>query len=116
MHLLTVATLIGMCRLAKNDTSTLLMADSTAGTVVKLNVNTGSYEVVMHDMTAENRPSGLKIAIDGLHMDESYLYFTDLNRGIFARVPVSLTDAKPTGPVEIIVNGTAGDDFVISED
>ena len=92
------------------------MADSTAGTVVKLNVNTGSYEVVMHDMTAENRPSGLKIAIDGLHMDESYLYFTDLNRGIFARVPVSLTDAKPTGPVEIIVNGTAGDDFVISED
>ena len=74
------------------------MADSTAGTVVKLNVNTGSYEVVMHDMT------------------ESYLYFTDLNRGIFARVPVSLTDAKPTGPVEIIVNGTAGDDFVISED
>ncbi|RAO67665.1 uncharacterized protein BHQ10_003677 [Talaromyces amestolkiae] len=112
----TAATLNGMCRLAKNDTSTLLMADSTSGDVVRLDVNTGSYEVVMDDMTMENGPSGLQIAIDGLHMHDSYLYFTDLNQGIFARIPVSLTDAHPTGPVEIIVNGTAGDDFVISED
>jgi hypothetical protein len=105
-----------MSRLADNDTSTLLLADSTAGDVVKLNVNTGEYEVVIHDVTMENTPSGLQIAIDGLHVHGSYLYYTDVNQAIFARIPVSLADATPTGPAQIIVNGTAGDDFVISKD
>jgi len=106
----------GMCRLDPNNNSTLLIADSAAGNVVKLNVDTGAYETIIDENKMKNTPTGLQVAINGIHVHESDLYFTNLNQGIFAKIPIALSNGTATGPVEIIVNGTAGDDFIMSKD
>ncbi|KAJ5348325.1 uncharacterized protein N7506_001578 [Penicillium brevicompactum] len=106
----------GMCRLSTNDDSTLLIADSAAGNVVKLNVDIGSYETIINDKQMKNNSTGLQVAINGVHVYGTWLYFTNLNQGIFARVPLDLSNGTVTGPVEVIVNNTPGDDFIISRD
>lgn len=108
----------GMCRLAPNDTSRLLISDSAAGTVTRLDVDTGSYKIVAEDGTMGNTdPTALQVSIDGVHVFGEELFYTNLNQGIFAKIPISLSTGVPTGPAEIIVNGTIfADDFVISRD
>ncbi|CAI7635719.1 unnamed protein product [Penicillium bialowiezense] len=106
----------GMCRLSANDNSTLLIADSAAGNVVKLNVDTGSYETIIDNEKMKNTATGLQVAINGVHVYDSWLYFTNLNQGIFARVPIDLKNGTAVGLVEVIVNDTPGDDFIISRE
>lgn len=112
----TAGILNGMCRLDPKNNSTLLIADSVAGNVVKLDVDTGSYEVIIDDDRMKNTETGLQVAVNGIHVFGSDLYFTNLNQGIFARVPIALSNGTTTGPVEIIVTHTTGDDFVLSKD
>ncbi|TGO09845.1 hypothetical protein BTUL_0153g00310 [Botrytis tulipae] len=114
----------GMCRMGLNDTSNLLIADSGAGTVIKLDVNTAAYEIVIRDPTTANLPGGFvppapgssSISVDGIHVHGSDLYFTNLNQGLFVKVPISLTTGVATGPAEVLVDKIFGDDFILSED
>ncbi|CZR56314.1 uncharacterized protein PAC_06202 [Phialocephala subalpina] len=107
----------GMCRMALNDTSNLLIADSAAGTVIRLDVNTAAYEIVIRDPTMANLPTGfIQVAVDGIHVHGSDLFYTSLNQGLFAKIPISLTTGVATGPAEVIVNEIFGDDFVLSKD
>jgi hypothetical protein len=84
-----------------NDTSNLRIADSAAGTVMKLNVTTAAYEMVIRDLMMANLPTRfIQVAIDGVYVYGSDLFYTSLNRGLFAKIPISLI----TGPAEIIAN------------
>ncbi|KAL5320068.1 hypothetical protein ACEPPN_013128 [Leptodophora sp. 'Broadleaf-Isolate-01'] len=104
----------GLCRLAPNDNSNLLISDSVSGSVAKLNVDTGKFEIVIQDDTMKTLQTGLPIGINGIHIHECDLFFVNLNQGLFAKVPISLSTGARTGSVEVIVNDTAGDDFAIS--
>ncbi|KAF7939839.1 hypothetical protein EAE99_001644 [Botrytis elliptica] len=127
-HVSLVATILdaqmlnGMCRMGLNDTSNLLIADSAAGTVIKLDVNTAAYEIVIRDPTMANLPTGFvppgfpPISVDGVHVHGSDLYYTSLNQGLFAKIPISLTTGVATGPAEVLVDKIFGDDFVLSKD
>ncbi|KAF7882507.1 uncharacterized protein EAF02_005870 [Botrytis sinoallii] len=127
-HVSLVATILdaqilnGMCRMGLNDTSNLLIADSAAGTVIKLDVNTAAYEIVIRDPTMANLPTGFvppgftPISVDGIHIHGSDLYYTSLNQGLFAKIPISLTTGVGTGPAEVLVDKIFGDDFVFSKD
>lgn len=106
----------GMCRLAPNDTSNLLISDSAAGTVTKLNVETGAYETVIQDPTMAISATGLPIGINGVHVHRGTLFFTNFNQGLFAKVPISLSTGLATGPVEVVANVPSGDDFALSRD
>ncbi|KAJ6090032.1 hypothetical protein N7467_005248 [Penicillium canescens] len=106
----------GMCRISDHDTRSLLIADSQAGRIFKLDTHTGSFQVVIDDEVLKKTPEGLQVAVNGLHVQGSHLYFTSLNKGIFGRYPISLSTGIPTGPVEIIAEGVRGDDFAVSAD
>lgn len=106
----------GMCRISDHDTRSLLIADSQAGRIFKLDTHTGAFQVVIDDEVLKNTPEGLQVAVNGLHVQGSHLYFTSLNKGIFGRYPISLSTGIPTGPVEIIAEGVRGDDFAVSAD
>ncbi|KAF4624003.1 hypothetical protein G7Y89_g14172 [Cudoniella acicularis] len=91
----------------------VLLADSGAGTVFRVNVHTGEYKVVLSDETMTTGP-GLAIGINGIHIFDSVLYYTNTNRKLFAKVPINLSgpDAgTATGAYEIVANNGYGDDF-----
>ncbi|PVH81776.1 hypothetical protein DL98DRAFT_514435 [Cadophora sp. DSE1049] len=106
----------GLSRLAPKDNSNVLISDSVSGSVTKLNVGTGKFEVVIQDDTMKISQSGLAIGINGIHTHGCDLFFVNLNQGLFAKVPISLSTGARTGAVEVIVNDTAGDDFAMSRD
>jgi sugar lactone lactonase YvrE len=109
----------GMTTLSKKD-STLLIADSAAGVVWKLNICSGAYEIVFDDPLlkpiATKFPSfgvnGLKIA--SKPNSKFTLYFSNTNHGYLGTVPISLETGKPTGPAAILAaNVSNADDFAI---
>ncbi|RMJ15052.1 hypothetical protein CDV36_005327 [Fusarium kuroshium] len=108
----------GISRLSIHDTSNLLLADSVKGTVLKLNVYTGKYEIALEDPTLTITKEGIPIGVNGIVTHQDTLFFTNTNQGLFAKVLISLSTGLAIGPVDIIINGTlvANDDFVLSKD
>jgi hypothetical protein len=106
----------GLCRLGDHDATSLLIADSQAGKIIKLDAHTGSFRTIIDDEILKSSPEGLQVAVNGIHVRGSYLFFTNLNKGILGRIPISLSTGIPTSPVEIIVQGVQGDDFAVSRD
>ena len=109
------ATLLnGMSRLSADDSAHLLLADSGAGVIVKLNVYTGAHEVVIRDASMNPQPDGVGVGVNGIHVLGNTLYYTSLDAGTFSAIPICPGTGLSTGPAETIVGGiVAGDDFVI---
>ncbi|KAH7144234.1 hypothetical protein B0J13DRAFT_635237 [Dactylonectria estremocensis] len=97
----------GMTRLAGNDNTHVLAADSNHGKLIRVNHPTMSTIV-----------GELGVGINGIHAFGSSLYYTNLDQKLFARVPISVSDGTATGDVEVISNGTLqnADDFTLSRD
>jgi sugar lactone lactonase YvrE len=106
----------GMCRLSDHDATSLLISDSQAGRIFKLDAHTGSFQIIIDDEALKLSSEGLQVAVNGIHVQGSYLFFTNYNKGIFGRIPISSSTGIPTGPVEVIVQGVHGDDFAVSTD
>jgi hypothetical protein len=108
----------GMTRLAKNDTSHVLISDSAAGNVIRLNVVTGDYAVVISDPTMLPISDGINVGVNGIHTWGDQLFYISLDQGIFAKIPISLSTGAAKGPADIIINGTLEfpDDFALSRD
>lgn len=94
----------------------LIMADSADGTIWNLGVNTGLHEIVINQPILKYTSQGLQFGVDGVHTHDSDLFFTNYNQGLLVKIPVSPIWGNATGPAELIVNGIAGDDFVLSPD
>ncbi|KAK2685481.1 hypothetical protein QWA68_015738 [Fusarium oxysporum] len=107
----------GMTRLSPEDNSRLLLSDSALGQILLLNVNTKEYETIIDDETTAGRPERL-VAANGLRTYGQELFYVNQVRNIFAKVPISVSTGHPTGPSQIIVNGTVPfvDDFTLSLD
>ncbi|KAL0941587.1 uncharacterized protein CTRU02_204350 [Colletotrichum truncatum] len=107
----------GMTPLAANDTTNLLISDSSLGTIIRLNVVTGDVKTIHQEREMAPLDTGLNIGVNGIRIRGNSLYFVSLDQGLFARLPISLTDGSAAGPVEILAsNITFGDDFALSND
>jgi len=107
----------GMSRLSDGDRAHVLLADSMAGVVYRLDVHTGAYEIVMRDPSMDPQLGGLGLGINGIHVHGESLYFTNLDLGTFAKIPICLETGLTTGPAKTIAGGiVAGDDFAIFQD
>ncbi|KAM3514230.1 hypothetical protein MY11210_002119 [Beauveria gryllotalpidicola] len=107
----------GMDRLSQNDTSHVLISDSGAGTVTKVNVDTGAFETVIQDPQMSITTEELfPIGINGIHVHDNDLFFVNFNQAIFAKVPISPSTGRATGPVEVLATINSGDDFILSRD
>jgi len=81
----------------------ILAADSAIGAVWRVNISTGSYEIVFQDplfLPIDTTP-GTNLGINGIRTKDNFLYFTNSAQNIFGRVPINRFGAK-TGPVEVI--------------
>jgi hypothetical protein len=106
----------GMTRMALNDTSHVLISDSSQGTITRLDVSTGQSETVFNDEMLRFGQEELPIGVNGIETVDGRLYFTNFNKGIFATVPISPITGMPTGPVDVVAEGVSGDDFALASD
>lgn len=95
-----------------NNNGTILVADSGAGVVYRIDTNTGNYTVVIDDPTMKFAPNAtLQIGINGVHIRGNYLYYTSSTQGLFARIPIN-PDGTADGAAQIIARNGFEDDFI----
>lgn len=94
---------------------TILIADSLAGNVIRVDTTKGTYTVVQSDATQVGvLGSGLPIGVNGIRVRAGYLYFTNGSKNLFVRVLIN-PDGTARGAYEILVTNTVGafDDFAV---
>ncbi|KAF7970901.1 hypothetical protein HWV62_22662 [Athelia sp. TMB] len=89
----------------------ILVADSSAGVVYRVDTLSGNYSVVLDDPTMKAAAGSiLHLGINGLHVRDNYLYYTSSTQGIFVRIPIN-DDGTAAGAAEIIAHNGLDDDF-----
>ena len=103
----------GMCILSATE-GTLLMADSQAGVLWKLCARTGVYEVAADHELLKPTPQGKPaFGINGVHVVGGLLYFSNTNRGLLARVPVSKRGVEMQDVKIMSRDVLSADDFAV---
>jgi len=95
----------------------LIVADSASGLVWKVDVSKGEYEVFIDipEMKIAVNTS-LAVGINGLHLRDSFLYFTSMSQELFCRICIqSNKSGYQIGPTEILASGIVGDDFTLDQ-
>lgn len=95
----------------------ILIADSFAGNVIRVDTDECTYTVVQSDPTmAGVADGGIPIGINGLHVRDGKLYFTNGSKNQFVRVHIH-NDGTASGPYETLVTNTVGrfDDFAFDK-
>jgi hypothetical protein len=95
--------------------SIVLLADSGAGVLYKLDLCSRRYSIAIDDPTMKKVGSS-PIGINGVKVLRNYVYYTSSSQSLFCRVPVD-GNVKPTGPVQVVANITGYflDDFTLDE-
>jgi hypothetical protein len=96
--------------------SIVLLADSGAGVLYKLDLRSGAYSIAIDDPTMKKVGSS-PIGINGVKVLRNYVYYTSSSQSLFCRVPVD-GNVTLTGPVQVVANTTGYflDDFDIGKD
>ncbi|KAB5525513.1 hypothetical protein GE09DRAFT_1257173 [Coniochaeta sp. 2T2.1] len=104
-------TIINGMTLVKKGGRILLLADSLAGVVWRLNLDTLKYDIVLNDTTT--RPNGALaeggFGVDGVRCRDGFLFFTNTNLGFF-RVRIR-DDGTVVERVERMAGFSGADDF-----
>lgn len=99
----------GVTTLGEN--GSILVADSGAGVVYRVDTKSGKYAIVLDDPTMKQAVNAtLQIGINGLHIRDKYLYYTSSTQGIFARIPIH-PNGTAAGAAQIIAHNGLDDDF-----
>jgi sugar lactone lactonase YvrE len=97
----------------------LLIADSVLGVVWRLNHLTSKYEIALESPLMQPPTGPVLLGINGIHVFDSFVYFTNSFQKLFARVPVNLQGPDAglaTGDYEIVANNGFGDDFTFDKE
>ncbi|KAI8294244.1 hypothetical protein K4K56_002811 [Colletotrichum sp. SAR 10_98] len=85
----------------------VLVADTNGGTVYKVDITTGNAAIIF---SGEDF-----VGVNGLRVQNGYLYYSSTDTQRFFRVPVG-ADAMTAGPVEVLTSGFPQDDFALAAD
>ncbi|KAF2199813.1 hypothetical protein GQ43DRAFT_442138 [Delitschia confertaspora ATCC 74209] len=94
---------------------TVLVGDALKGAVFKLSISTGEYSIAIQDTTMAP-PSGMPMGIDGVRYNNGTLYYTNIFKNSFYKVPIDATTAKTSGAVTPIWTNIQGDDMAFAPD
>lgn len=102
------------------NTGVVLVSDSLNGSVWSVNVLTGHVTTVITDPTMKPHPElsgGLSIGINGLSVNNGYLYYDNTNEVTFNRIPINATTGVAIGPAETLIDNEFAniwpDDFTL---
>jgi hypothetical protein len=98
--------------------STILLADSYAGNIVALDIQTGQYSVVLSDASMSPNGTGpIPIGVNGLKMRDGYLYYSNSIQGSLNRIKVNPVTGRAISKIERITGGlSTPDDFALRAD
>ncbi|KAK5441484.1 hypothetical protein LTS15_011251 [Exophiala xenobiotica] len=94
----------------------LLAADSEHGVVWSINVRTGQTAIAVNDTSmAPVQSSTVPLGVNGLHVVNQNLYYTNTNKASLCRVPLNMTTGEAIGPAETLVQSPEiyPDDFTV---
>jgi sugar lactone lactonase YvrE len=80
---------------------------------------TAEYEIILESPLMQPAPGPIVLGINGIHVFNSSVYFTNSLQGLFARVPVNLygpNAGSATGDYEVIAHNGVGDDFTFDKE
>ncbi|MCJ1438645.1 hypothetical protein MMC27_008035 [Xylographa pallens] len=97
-----------------NEIGLVLLADAAKGIVWRVDTTTGDYSVAIQDKLFTTDNKLIPLGVDGIHILDDQLYFTNFGNNAFGRVGIS-ANGSATGPIEIIANMTIPDDFAIAD-
>lgn len=102
----------GMTALSPVGGNTLLIADSGAGAVYSLNVDSRAVRKIITDpLMAPTSGASLAIGINGLKVSGQTLYFSSTDQALLGKVALN-ADGSATGAATAVVrNATGADDF-----
>ncbi|KAL8898671.1 MAG: hypothetical protein Q9207_006588 [Kuettlingeria erythrocarpa] len=108
------STFLNGATLLSRERGEILIADSGAGAVWKLNVRTGATTKIIADDPLLEPKLGSKptAGVNGIHIRDRVLYFTNSNFATFNQMPLN-ADGSAAGPATTIASEVAGDDFAL---
>ncbi|CZR55883.1 uncharacterized protein PAC_05771 [Phialocephala subalpina] len=106
----------GLCSLSPED-DTVLIGDIRQGKIYNLDTDTGNYFVsIFNNLTeAVSQPIFGTAGVDGIHVRDNVIYYTNAGLGTFAKMPIHPNGAS-AGNSTIIskaLNGDYYDDFAL---
>lgn len=102
--------------LVKFSDDLLLATDAAKGVIWRLNTATGeTSQVLSHPSMKPAGGQPILVGVNGLKVQNGYVYYTSTTQEVFARFPVD-ENATPTGPIEVITSGFTFDDFALADD
>jgi len=106
------AFLNGMTTLDKS--GNVLIADSGAGVVWQLDTRSGDYRIAIDDPLMKPLPGPVVLGINGIHIRNSFLYFSNSFRFTFNRVPIH-SNGTAAGAAKVLVQSGLCDDFAFDQ-
>ena len=102
----------GMTALQPSGGDTLLVADSSAGVVYSLNVNTGAVVKIITDpLIAPTAGANPALGVNGVKIRNQNLYFSNTDQALLGKIALN-TDGSAKGPGTVVVrNVPSTDDF-----
>ncbi|KAE8445109.1 hypothetical protein EG329_013711 [Mollisiaceae sp. DMI_Dod_QoI] len=109
----------------------IVAADSDKGVIWLIDVNTGSYNILLSGPELEKPGTGFELGINGIRVlpslprvnnnnkdkdeeeDVKWIYFDNQAKGTFHRVPISLSQRTNTSQIETLATDIAADDFAL---
>jgi hypothetical protein len=94
----------------------ILMADCEAGAVLRLDTRDGAVVTVSTDPLLSQPGGPLALGINGLHVYEGNLYFTNTLKTVFGKLAITTEGLSKDQPAEVVASAPTGsffDDFSI---
>ncbi|KAK5688485.1 hypothetical protein LTS10_000463 [Elasticomyces elasticus] len=100
---------------ALSEPGAVLVADAAKGLIWKLDTINGKYDIIIQDDIFLSSSPEIPLGVDGLHIVDDYLYFTNLGDNILCRVSIDAA-GNATDQIELVAMMPAPDDFALAED
>ncbi|PNP59726.1 hypothetical protein THARTR1_00605 [Trichoderma harzianum] len=102
--------------IATLDSKTVIVTDTNLGLLWKVDISTGHYEIFFEDPSmAIPEGSSIPAGVNGVHIHNGHLYFTNTAQMSLSRFPVA-KNGIITGSIQRIAEGFMCDDFDVQPD
>ncbi|KAF2228595.1 hypothetical protein EV356DRAFT_433840, partial [Viridothelium virens] len=92
----------------------VLLADAAKGVVWSVDTESGDYAIVTQNEAFIPTNSQIPLGIDGIHISNGYLFFTNFGNNLLGRLQISV-NGTARGRVETIASLAHPDDFAVAK-